>query len=643
MRNKTGTPSTSQTAYYLSIWSGFGIGLILAAFLARVLPTFGGDVAHARELGVVSQTILQGHSQSRDLVTYLLCLALPAVGALLCWRRFSCHSITGKKHEYPADSAPAVSGRAALILLAVLCFLALDINHFMRPSAGWRLQAEEGQHLAWIDRICRGEVYGRDFLCLYGPMFIYPAAWVAKLTTPSILTVRIITYAMNMAAYGIVLVLLRYVAGKTRRFVAFAVAFYLLNSPFLYLSLQGTHLRPALGFLPIIFCYLYIRSRRQRWLTGLGVAAALSVSFSQEVGVTAGAGCAAMLLVSHFLDRERKVLSWRVVGIAAAAFTVPLLPLLVYFAYHGAIGDVIGNIYEYPRYVMLGFGSLPFPSLLETPFDGTTMYAYATISVYAMTVVTCIIRYRTRHDDVRWILKVGILVFGVLLFRTALGRSDAPHIHFAAMPAMVLLLLLVDEQLDRLRSTDRTIRAGSRVVLAALAIAGAVLVTRCRHLSSRVQSAVVESVQVRRKLSAEPMGVWIPELERAQVYFYESSIADLSVIYAFLEEHTQPGDPTIFFPNGALYNFLFDRPNPTRFVISYFAITTALQEEYVADLEAQRPRYVILDLGAWRPDSIGEAVQIPVILKYINKHYAAVDTAGNIAFLERHEASDAIK
>ena len=35
----------------------------------------------------------------------------------------------------------------------------------------FNFHAEIGQHLAWADAIRRGGLHGRDFFCLYGPLY----------------------------------------------------------------------------------------------------------------------------------------------------------------------------------------------------------------------------------------------------------------------------------------------------------------------------------------------------------------------------------------------------------------------------------------------------------------------------------------
>ena len=41
-------------------------------------------------------------------------------------------------------------------------------------------------------------------------------------------------------------------------------------------------------------------------------------------------------------------------------------------------------------------------------------------------------------------LKASLLIFGILLFRSALGRSDLHHFHFVSPPAFLLVFLFAD-------------------------------------------------------------------------------------------------------------------------------------------------------------------------------------------------------
>lgn len=139
------------------------------------------------------------------------------------------------------------------------------------------------------------------------------------------------------------------------------------------------------------------------------------------------------------------------------------------------------------------------------------------------------------------------------------------------------------------------------------------------------------------KLSVGGDGEWVPELARAGVRVDPATARSLRGLKSFLDEATAPGDDVYFFPNEAIYYFLLDRRNPTRFAISYFAITSELRRELVADLERRRPRFVVWSLRTWRVDGIRENVQVPEVLAYLLENYRAYRLLGDVQILERVE------
>jgi hypothetical protein len=66
----------------------------------------------------------------------------------------------------------------------------------------------------------------------------------------------------------------------------------------------------------------------------------------------------------------------------------------------------------------------------------------------------------------------------------------------------------------------------------------------------------------------------------------------------YVQAGTPPGEPFFAYPVDPLFNFLADRPNPTRF--NHFiagALTPADLEAVIGDLDRAKPRYVLWDHG----------------------------------------------
>jgi len=125
-------------------------------------------------------------------------------------------------------------------------------------------------------------------------------------------------------------------------------------------------------------------------------------------------------------------------------------------------------------------------------------------------------------------------------------------------------------------------------------------------------------------------------LERAPVLAPRHIAESIRGAVDFLQAGTALGEPVFAYPAVPLFNFLADRPNPTRF--DHFlpgALTPEDLAQVVASLEAARPRYVIWDHGGvvyWHTQTANAPLS-----DYIWRCYAQVANFTPYLILERRE------
>jgi hypothetical protein len=87
-------------------------------------------------------------------------------------------------------------------------------------------------------------------------------------------------------------------------------------------------------------------------------------------------------------------------------------------------------------------------------------------------------------------------------------------------------------------------------------------------------------------------------LDRAPVLVPDNVADGVGGAVRYVQAGTPPGAPFFAYPVDPLFNFLADRPNPTRFnhFIAY-ALTPADMQEVIGDLERAKPRYILWDHG----------------------------------------------
>ena len=103
----------------------------------------------------------------------------------------------------------------------------------------------------------------------------------------------------------------------------------------------------------------------------------------------------------------------------------------------------------------------------------------------------------------------------------------------------------------------------------------------------------------------------------------------------YVQAGTPPGAPFFVYPIVPLFNFLADRPNPTRF--NHFfdgALTSADLDEVIRDLESAKPRYILWDHGG--AHYIRAGTRNRPLTDYIWGCYGQVANFTPYLILERH-------
>jgi hypothetical protein len=527
------------------------------------------------------------------------------------------------------------------LLIASTFLISFDLNYFVYPAMGWHFLGEEGENLAWAQSIINGGVFGKDFFCLYGPMLVYPLTWFMRLLGATVFTERLYTYVINLLAYGVIIGFFFRISRTRMMFVIGSLGYLFIFYPLLIHFPNGSFLRVGLGFLPLLFSYIYRETERRAFLALAGAVAGQSLLFSQEVGLCSTIAVCIFLAAECLAERRMADLV-REVMLMLGALMVSLLPMLGYFWFRGALGSFIKMLLEYPHLVQLGYANISFPSLssfLATPLDPGLLMHYWLLLIYAALLTLLIPSVFLKRTDRGLHMQLAILVFGLILFRSALGRSDEYHVYYASQPAFILCFLAIDRALATLRSRSMPlIKIACFVLVIVIATTLTVLGGHSVVISATVKQLKENSLESRWR--AKQNGVSIPRLERAGGIFFEGDLAaSILKIGNFLEVNTRPGEYVYFYPNEAAYYFLFNRNNPTRYAISYFAATSRHRRELVADLERHKPRFVVESLTTWRIDGIPAEVQVPEVDAYIRHAYKTYLDLGEIVILKRIDAS----
>jgi hypothetical protein len=634
---RTGHPSQQEPILYVLFGTlGLLAGWAAAATLARRAPTLRQLLA-LEALAVAALASALGLPRAAG--TTAAAALLVGFGGLAAR---SAHAEPQPRAASDADAQPGPtrSGVTAGLVGAILGLAALRVprcfeglwavvsripdEHLTRND--WVFQAEDGQHLAWADALAQGLLHGRDFFCIYGPLYDWSVVGVWKLVGRSLAGWHLHVGLSELLAW-----------------VAFlSLAATMLRRRWLLLPLivltPHLSLRIGLPLAALVFLVRFARARRTRDVGLAGLLTGVALLYSQEFGLAA---LLAALLVQA-VDRSPRALAAWAVGLALA-----MMPTLLAYGAAGALGPMLDDLAGYPAAVAAGYGNLPFPSLrasLPWPLAidpvGTRFlrmaYALAAIPVLALAISLPRTPVRPRKP-LRWIrqlldewaarpeaLAVAILaLFGLIAYRTALGRSDEFHLFSCTPTAFLLVLLGLDRLLDRLGEARPAVVA--QLAFGALLLLASGLPTGAGgagwfHLRSSFQA-------IGRIASSEtdPRGH-----------------GGVNRIVAWLEAHSLPQDRFYFLPNDAAFYYLTGRPATTRWVVSHQMVTDAHRAEALADLQAAPPRYVVWNDATLRVDGIPDEVVLgPALWRWLHANYGLVERVGGARIWEHGVAGSA--
>jgi hypothetical protein len=587
-------------------------GAVVARAIVFLAPARGGDVAAARELGIVSVSILAGHSKSAESLAYALALVGALTTSLAIWMTWALRA--GRNGAPAAAPIPWKTPRATWLELAVATLIAFGLfarfwNGHAATFSSWSVLGEEGEMLAWVDTILRGGALSRDVFCLYGPLSTWLVAALFSLFEPSLGLWRHWIFALNAPALLAIYLLLR---GTTRTRIAAAagaIAIFLLCAPAIP-AMSWSLARVGLGLAALAALNRALNRGLTSWHIVTGALLGIALLYSQEVGIA----CAIAAAVAIILRPTGRIsgTQWTALGAALV-----LVPAAVYLAATNALGATIENLFLFPRIRMLGFGAFPFPRLAPNFESLRAYFLPALLAVSAFSIATKLLR---GFRDARALTEVALFIVGALLFSASLSRPDVAHFAFAAPPALLLLTGLFEDACFALRSPRRRSAAIACIALGTAALAPWSAIAK-ETLQSLIEPPSGRALALPRGGDA----LLVPD-EFAR---------DLEDLTHAIQARTTPTEPFWVFPNEALLYFLADRPQPTQFPLALFAVTRAQRRQLVAELERARPRWAIVYLHASEVDGIPYTVALPEVVAYLTANYELESNIGGFALLRR--------
>jgi hypothetical protein len=686
---------TRRTLAPLAALGGFVVGLVAWIILVVALASDNGSVAssvtEARDLGLVSFTVLAGYDKSQELHAWLLgCLIIP-ISTWAVWaavrpplapprvgrrrtkdRREGADETEQETGEAKADETaerrrkdrrgpPSWFPRLGLAVTALAVLIRPGFLRGPSPWGSFGLLGEEGVYLGAVQALRTGRVLYVDLEFPYGPLMIHPLNLWLRITGDTVVAARVWVLLLHVVGLLGAAAVVRLLVGRRRGpWAAFGVALALaVVAPLFLPNLNGVLLRPVLAFLPAA---LVVAAGRRAFFAGLdrgdvegeeatpddpwrvplwrcplfGAGALLAVGglFSFEIGVAGLVGLIAALLLVR--PGWRRVLR-PVLGAVLAA-----LPVLVPMHLSGSLGGLVDQGRRMLTLPALGYQALPYPDPLALfadgagklgsyPPDSSAVLAWAVIPPLliwlALGLGLCGARRGRTTTSAGTLLLVGLI--SAVLFRAALGRSDLYHLWFyGAVPVALLGALLLTRMWTVLVREFRPL----------VPCIGAMLVIFIVSVGSEGQVRFPDSEEERLAAEAGIDGALATRPVRLRRTGHMRLLPRLAEqIEAVVKRAGElpASDSVYFYPSEATLYFLTDRRPPSRYLWAYDAATPSMQAEAILDLERDQPRWMFKSTDTFEIDHIAQDRLVPQLESYLGQRYRPVELLPGAVLMER--------
>lgn len=565
-----------------------------------------------------------------NLITFLL-----LVFALLTsgWTRAIVQPHPRSETAQAVLSAQRIHSRLliAATLTVGLALIALPIKSPLNPY-------DEGLALVNGMRIAKGAVPFRDYWGIYPPGQSYVLAALFGVIDQNVLVARIYDTLVRMALALIIYLLAAALLQSWRWALApFMAAATLLAAATFY----GYAVFPALlfGFSALVLAFRYICVRRKGWLVGAGVLIGIAALFRLDIGFYTAVSVGVFLLLSGLLSVAAQV-RWstraKQTSLDLLIVAAPVLLMLVgFYGYLAAVAGfalLIDNLLIFPATTFRAVRWLPYPPLLPDwsiwlrggaidpgiyRFLGDYLRFYLPLLTFGLSGLWLLWRnLRATPDGLklspRDCLAAALVLLGIGLFVQALSRYDEIHVLPASLGAVLLVAWLV-------RSLLSLRRQNFAATLVALLLVIAVPLYFFAPYTRLAE--IVRHFPPHRCYSDNPRAgcVMTPPGQDEVVQILDREDPQRGPIFSGLLRHDN------VFANDVSIYFLAGRDSATRYHELHPGVTTTrpVQREMVAELDANRPQWLVL--ATWEnpnePNASRFSSGVRILDEYIREHY----------------------
>ncbi len=478
---------------------------------------------------------------------------------------------------------------------------------------------EEGFWLGWLERLLHQQIIYKDFMVYHPPLLLWGLKYFVVLMGVSVAKVKLYFHLLQILAfiifYGVIRKLIPSNLGTT-------VVLVMVMAISTGIIKNNVEIRVALGLLPLLPLFEYFKDHKKRWLLIVGIAAGLSLLTSIEVGIVSLLAITIFIIISERL-KAIKTLSYFLMGVLLI-----FAPVAIGLALGGALLPMIKEISFYIKAFTDGYFNLSADRLALSPllegrminsFLGSTeMWWQGCQLVLVGSLLWGVSNYfKGGRKYPANSLFVVLSLMGVLLFRTALARSDWWHLLFPLLIAILLIGYLV----------QTTVKYSVLVFVGVLLLFGMVL-NRDIFYNDFVNNQLLK-LQSYGKIPGSSITYQSP---RWGIAVDQSiNIKDSDAIIAYIKN--KPADIKLFaYPWMPEIYFLTDRQNTTSIDTPYGFFSNEYQRQMITDLQKDPKALVLYDPNK---NFGGLTVNdLPLLNRYLLDHFLTIEKFGSVEVKE---------
>jgi hypothetical protein len=468
---------------------------------------------------------------------------------------------------------------------------------------------ETGLYLPFIEGLFNGKIIFKDMVLHRGPLEIYIPYLFMLLFGKHISVLSAFYYFGNILNIVLCLRIARYFL-KTRIFLYLLIPVLAAKTfPITFYQNWGG-IRFGCGLAAVLCALNYLKNKKPALLFISGLFSGIGFFSSTEIGILSSLAVIVTLIVygRSAPQTPKAILHY------AAGFCLICIPFIAHLLFSGGLLTYIqanlsvpfcsGDIYHfeilYPGCPRNLAGILKYAL---RPFDLNFRFALP-LFLYVSVAAFLLINYSRKHDSSQTQASFLCLsLYGFLMYMGSLRQINGPQFQTALQPALILFFIALERYFlfFKKMQSQGSIRFSTKangsiifLILFSLLFSAVFTVKFYINYGRDLRRFAFHLITK----GCFPAGEKIKPLAAKTakgVLVADTQAEEINSVVEYIQKNTVPREAVFTFPNQGTFNFLFERPEFSRFYFSDMAFYRPdWKNEFFSQLKNKKPRYAVI-------------------------------------------------